>query len=168
MSMGSSEGFKEYAQKWRDLAGRVQPPLNDREMVDMFMGTMTGPFFNLLIGSSSSGFTKMVLSGERIESGIKSGKIPMAASSNAEKKPFAGKREANVVYGQKGRNKADNHNQDVRVILVSNSTPTQQHQQGNQHKEVPPKKQFTIINMSLVQVLQHMLKAELIMLKAPM
>ena len=54
--MGSREGFKEYAQKLRDLAGRVQPPLNDREMVDMFMGTLTGPFFNLLIGSSSSGF----------------------------------------------------------------------------------------------------------------
>ena len=57
MYMSSREGFKEYAQKWRDLAGRVQPPLNDHEMVDMFMGTLTGPFFNLLIGSSSSGFT---------------------------------------------------------------------------------------------------------------
>ena len=56
MTMGSNEGFKEYAQKWRDLDGRVQPPLTDRELVDMFMGTLTGPFFNLLIGSSSSGF----------------------------------------------------------------------------------------------------------------
>ena len=79
MSMGSREGFKEYAQKWWDLAGRVQPPLNDREMVDMFMGILTGPFFNLLIGSSLSGFTEMILTGERIENGIKSGKIPMAA-----------------------------------------------------------------------------------------
>ena len=26
MSMGTGEGFKDYAQKWRDLAGRVQPP----------------------------------------------------------------------------------------------------------------------------------------------
>ena len=25
MSIGASEGFKNYAQKWRDLAGRVQP-----------------------------------------------------------------------------------------------------------------------------------------------
>ena len=30
MSLGSGEGFKEYAQKWRDLAGRVKPPLTDR------------------------------------------------------------------------------------------------------------------------------------------
>src|SRR4051812_29444382 len=42
MSMGPKESFKEYAQKWRDLAGRVQPSLTDRELVDMFMGTLTG------------------------------------------------------------------------------------------------------------------------------
>src|ERR1044072_9374762 len=29
MSMGRDENFKEYAQKWRDLAGRVQPPLSN-------------------------------------------------------------------------------------------------------------------------------------------
>ena len=74
--MGTNEGFKEYAQKWRDLAGRVQPPLTDRELVDMFMGTLTCPFFYLLIGSSSSGFTELILTGERVESGIKSGKFP--------------------------------------------------------------------------------------------
>ena len=54
--MGTNEGFKEYTQKWRDLAGRVQPPLTDRELVDMFMGTLMRPYFNLLIGSSSSDF----------------------------------------------------------------------------------------------------------------
>ena len=79
--MGSNEGFKEYAQKWRDLAGRVQPPLTDRELVDMFTGTLNGPFFNLLIGSSSSDFTELILTGERVECIIKSGKIPMAHAS---------------------------------------------------------------------------------------
>ena len=53
--MGASEGFKDYAQKWRDLAGRV----------DMFLGMLSGPFFNHLIGSLSSGFTKLILTGER-------------------------------------------------------------------------------------------------------
>ena len=71
MTMGSNEGFKEYAQKWRDLAGRVQPPLFERELMDMFMGTLTEPFFNHLIGSSSSGFTELILNGEHVESGLK-------------------------------------------------------------------------------------------------
>ena len=109
MTMGSSEGFKEYAQKWRDLAGRVQPPLNDTELVYMFMGTLNGSFFNLLIGSSSSGFTELILTGEHVESGTKSGKIPMASTSTAVKKPFIRKKDTNVAYGQRIRIKNDRH-----------------------------------------------------------
>ena len=99
MTMGSNEGFKEYAHKWRDLDGRVQPPLSGRELVDMFMGTLTSPFFNHLIGSSSSGFTELILTRERVEGGIKSGKILVVASSNALKKTSNGKKETNDVYG---------------------------------------------------------------------
>ena len=70
MSMSAGEGFKTYAQKWRDLAGRVKPPLSDRELVDMFLGTLSGPFFKHLIGSSSDGFTELIMTGERVEAGI--------------------------------------------------------------------------------------------------
>ena len=59
MAMVSSEGFKDYAQKWRYLEGRVQPPLSERKLVDMFLGTFSGPFFNHLIGSSSVGFAEL-------------------------------------------------------------------------------------------------------------
>ena len=75
MSLGAGKGFKDYAQKWRDMEGRVQPPLSNRELVDMFLGTLSGPFFNHLIGSSSAGFTEMILTGEKVEVGIRSGKI---------------------------------------------------------------------------------------------
>ena len=75
----------------------------------MFMDILTGPFFNLLIGSSSSGFTELILTGERVESGIKSGKIPMtsAFASNTVKKPFPGKKETNVLYGAMAHIKKD-------------------------------------------------------------
>ncbi|CAI8603357.1 unnamed protein product [Vicia faba] len=99
MTMGSNEGLKEYSQKWRDLVGRVQPPLSDRELLDMFMGTLTGPFFNHIIGSSSSGFTELILTREQVESGIKSEKLPVVASSSAVKKIFSGKKDTNAVYG---------------------------------------------------------------------
>ena len=98
MSMGSSEGIKDYAQKWRDLAGRFQPPLSDRELVDMFLGTLSCPFFNHLIGSSSVGFTELILTGERVEAGIRRCKIQKDASSSAVRKPFAGKKEVSAVY----------------------------------------------------------------------
>ena len=68
--MGASEGFKDCAKKWRDLVGRFQPPLADRELVDMFLGTLSGPFFNHLIDNLSSGFTELILTRERVEAGI--------------------------------------------------------------------------------------------------
>ena len=103
MSMGESEGFKDYAQKWRDLAGRVQPPLSDRELVYMFLGTLYGPFFNHLIDSSSAGFTELILTGERVEAGIQSGKIQKDTLSSAVKKPFTGKKEVNSIYNSRGQ-----------------------------------------------------------------
>ena len=86
--MVSSEGFKDYVQKWRDLTGRVQPPLSERELVDMFLGTLFGPFFNHLIGNSSVGFTELILTGERVEVGIKNGKIKKDASSTVVREPL--------------------------------------------------------------------------------
>ena len=118
--MGTGEGFKDYAQKWRDLAGRVQPPLADRELVDMFLGTLSGPFFNHLIGSSSAGFTELILIGERVEVGIKSGKIQEATPPDAHKKPYNGKKESNAVTGQKSR-----HDQHVGATQISDPTPVQ-------------------------------------------
>ena len=75
----------------------------------MFMCTQTGPFFNILIGSSSSGFIELILTGERVESGIRSETILVAVSSSVVKKTFNNKKETNAIYGQKGRGKNDHH-----------------------------------------------------------
>src|SRR3954465_7884902 len=158
MSMGPEESFKEYAQKWRDLAGRVKPSLTDRELVDMFMNTLTGPFYSHLLGSSSSGFTDLILTGERVESGIRSRKIQVATSSVTIKKPYNGKNESKTVG----------------AILVSSQAPTQQpqkdhrKQQGGQRTwKSKPKRSFTPLHMPLSQALQHLLNQSLITLLPP-
>ena len=99
------------------MVGRVQPPLSDRELVDMFMGMLSGPFFNHLIGNSSAGFTQLILTGERVEAGIQSRKIQKDASSSSIKKPFAGKKEAGVVYSLRGQNRAEQR-QTVSVVII--------------------------------------------------
>lgn len=40
LTQKSEESFKEYAQSWRDLAARVQPPMLEKELVDMFLSTL--------------------------------------------------------------------------------------------------------------------------------
>ncbi|CAI8609664.1 unnamed protein product [Vicia faba] len=133
----------------------------------MFMGTLTGPFFNLLIGSSLSGFTELILTGERVERDIKSGKIPMtsASASNTVKKPFHGKKKTNATYGERADTKKD-HRPSVNVVLISNPPSAQRQSSNNQQSEVP-RRQLTRISMSLSQALQHLLKANLVTLRDP-
>ena len=76
------------------------------------------------------------------------------------------KKEANVVYGQKGRSKNDCH-QFVGAVLIFNLTPVQKQQQGNQRRPDASLRQFTNIGMPLSQALQHLLKDELISLRDP-
>ena len=123
--MVSSEGFKDYAQKWRDLSGRVQPPLSERELVDMFLGTLSGPVFNHLIGSSSVGFTELILTGERVEVGIKSVKIQKDASSSAVRKTFIGKKEVGAVYPQRIQARTERR-PTVGAVMIPKPASTQQ------------------------------------------
>lgn len=74
-TQGPNESFNEYAQKWRELVARVQPPLMERELVDMFMGTLQGPYYNIMVGSTYTSFSELVMAGDRIEVGLKMGKI---------------------------------------------------------------------------------------------
>ena len=67
--------------------------------MDMFLGTLSGPFFNHLIGSSSAEFTDLILTGERVGVGIRSGKIQKDVSaSTTVKKPFTGRKEVSAVH----------------------------------------------------------------------
>ncbi|XP_050878763.1 uncharacterized protein LOC127082571 [Lathyrus oleraceus] len=85
------------------MACRVRPTLSDNELVDIFMGTLQGLYFEKMIGNSSTNFADMVTIGERVESGLKSGKITdTTTQQTTNKKPHGGfaKRkegEANVV-----------------------------------------------------------------------
>lgn len=128
-----NESFKEYAQKWRELAARVQPPMLEREMVDMFMSTLQGPYYDRMVGSTSVGFSELVMAGERIEAGLKMGKIQDTSSTNSSssssgafKKPFGGnvkknECETSVVYAQRGGGRPmypQRHHQHVNFVAI--------------------------------------------------
>jgi len=67
----------------------VEPPLSEKEVVTMFIDTLQSPFYDKMIRSISSNFSDIVVIGERVESGMRSGKI--THNSNAAiniKKPL--------------------------------------------------------------------------------
>ncbi|XP_050894768.1 uncharacterized protein LOC127101400 [Lathyrus oleraceus] len=111
-TQGPNEYFKEYAHKWHELAARVQPPMMERELVDMFMGTLQGPYYDRMVGSTSVGFSELVMSGERIEVGLKMSKIQStnagSSTGRSAKKPFGGypkkkEGESSAMYSQRGQ-----------------------------------------------------------------
>jgi len=64
-----SETFKEYAQQWRDLAAQVAPPMVEREIITMMVGTLPVFYYEKLVGYMPSSFADLVFAGERIEVG---------------------------------------------------------------------------------------------------
>lgn len=63
MTRKENESFKEYVQSWREMAGRVHPSLVDKELIDIFMGTLQGKYHERLISSIPHGFSNMMIIG---------------------------------------------------------------------------------------------------------
>ncbi|XP_050889700.1 uncharacterized protein LOC127094987 [Lathyrus oleraceus] len=83
LSKESNESFRGYAQRWRELAACVEPPLLDKELMELFRDTLQSPYFERMISSATSDFVNLVTIGERIENALKSGRI-QGASSNQD------------------------------------------------------------------------------------
>ncbi|KAL4302206.1 hypothetical protein GQ457_10G004520 [Hibiscus cannabinus] len=83
MEKKSNESFRQYAQRWRDVAAQVQPPLLEKETTMLFVGTLKKPFLSHMIGSATKDFSDIVMTGEMIENAIRSGKIEAEESSRS-------------------------------------------------------------------------------------
>ncbi|KAL4279625.1 hypothetical protein GQ457_03G008950 [Hibiscus cannabinus] len=64
MEKRSNESFRQYAQRWRDVAMQVQPPLLERELTPTFVGTLKAPFLQYLVGNATKSFEDLVISGK--------------------------------------------------------------------------------------------------------
>ena len=54
------ESIREYAQRWRDLAAQVHPPLLEKEMVTLFANMLKASYNKHVMGSSAQQFTNVV------------------------------------------------------------------------------------------------------------
>ena len=85
----ATESFREYAQRWRDFASQVQPPLTEKETAKIFVNSLKGIYHDKMLGNATKNFADMVVSGEIIESSIKNGLVEDSSSS---KKTGSGKK----------------------------------------------------------------------------
>ena len=128
MEKKTTETFREYAHKWRDLAAQVQSPMTDKELNKMFLNTLKAPYYDRMIGNSNTNFSDVVFVGEMIENGVKLDKI----ESTEAKKPTPKKKEGemhamsyqvkayNPSYSQQSSQGYQTYNQYARGRLYGN------------------------------------------------
>ncbi|KAK5839642.1 hypothetical protein PVK06_008458 [Gossypium arboreum] len=81
MEKKQSESFRQYAQRWREVATQVQPPLLEKETSMLFVNTLKAPFITHMVGNATMSFSDIEMSGEMIENAIRSGKIDAGESA---------------------------------------------------------------------------------------
>lgn len=98
MEMKRGESFREYAQRWRDIAAQIIPALTDKEIVDLFIKTLRAPYYDKCLSVASNNFADIVMVGERVDTGIRSKKIDVEESGNLKKMQWKKKEgEVNTV-----------------------------------------------------------------------
>ena len=69
------ESFQEYAQRWRELATQVLPPMMKDEMIKWFIDNLKPSHYEKMISAQVTHFTSLIPIGERIDEGIRIKKI---------------------------------------------------------------------------------------------
>jgi hypothetical protein len=119
MEKRDKESIREYAQRWRESAAQVNPPLLDKEMVTLFAYTLKAPYYEPVMGSSAHQFTDAVVMCESIEQGFKSGRIVVAS----EKRGFERKVVDHVGDDYRGRKNTFQNYHTPSQITNINSSP---------------------------------------------
>ncbi|KAI5424170.1 hypothetical protein KIW84_030403 [Lathyrus oleraceus] len=183
----------EYAQRWRETTSRVQPPMLEKEMANMFMNTLPGPYLERLVGCNASNFADVVSTRERVENYQKTYKIQSGGgSSSGVKKPFiqGQKRregDANAIssYQNRDNQRSNFQNYHQQPYVATMTTPSaaplqqqqphrqpaqyQQQQLGNrpayQQRPRMMDRRFDTLPMSYVQLLSSLQQLQLVQLR---
>ncbi|KAK2390738.1 hypothetical protein QL285_064254 [Trifolium repens] len=87
LTQRENESFKEYAQRWRELAAQIRPPLEEKELTKLFLNTLSPFYYKKMVASAPNNFTEMVGMGMRLEEGVREGRLVNgnAPANNAKK-----------------------------------------------------------------------------------
>lgn len=67
LSKNDKESFKEYAQRWRELAAQVDPPIVGKELTSLFMDTLSPIYWEKMFGGVTSSFADLITIGGLME-----------------------------------------------------------------------------------------------------
>jgi hypothetical protein len=181
MTQGDKETFKEYAQRWRNVAAQVSPRIEEKEMTKLFLKTLNQFYYKKMIGSAPKNFEEMVGMVVQLEEGVREGRLIMesvlASSSNKFGNNFPRKNEQEVSMVAQGRPQqkylAYQHIDAVTPATTTIQQPGYQPQYPQQpyHQQQPRQQasraQFAPIPVKYDGLLPQLLERNLVQTKAP-
>ncbi|XP_017621967.1 uncharacterized protein LOC108466117 [Gossypium arboreum] len=142
----------QYAQRWKEVAMQVQPPLLEKETTMLFINTLKAPFITYMIGSTTKSFADIVMAGEMIENAIRGGRI-----EGEGVKRSAPRRKDNEVNNTSGFNSKAVTVSQPKVATVGQQD-SQKQESNTRHKRM----QFTPIPVTYRELYQNLYDAHAI------
>src|SRR4030043_2345129 len=88
MTQKENESFKEYAQRWREVASQINPPPAEKELTKIVLETLDGFYYDRMVASAPSDFTEMVNMGVRLEEAVREGRLVKEGASASNMRKF--------------------------------------------------------------------------------
>src|SRR6266487_4459232 len=176
MSQRDKESFKEYAQRWREIAAQICPPLEEKEMTKIFLNTLDSFYYERMIASAPSDFTEMVNMGMRLEEGVRQGRLTREkVLTNTAKRygnNFSEKKEFEVgMVAQGGHHSRNPVYQHVAAIALPPQYPQSHHlpssQQSFNHNRAHKSPPFDPIPMKYADLLPALLAKNFVQTRPP-
>ena len=170
MTQSDNESFKAYAQRWRDVAAQVRPPLEEKELTEIFLETLDQLYYEHMLASASGSFAKMMTMGMRIEEWVRTGRLVK------ESVPTKGSEEEDedmsVVESQPQQQYLAYHPISV-VMPITNDVQSPGYQPRFQQYQQRPLQQaqkaprYDLIPMKYAKLLHYLLERNLVQTRPP-
>lgn len=124
ISRKDKETFKEYTQRWREIVAQVSHSLEEKEMINLFLNTLSAFYYDRMVASAPSDFTEMVNMGLILEEGVREGRLKEGSSSDGSRKngndlPKKKEHDANVISQEKCRRLLRNSQRHQHVASIN-------------------------------------------------
>ena len=151
----STENYREYALRWRKEAAKVQPPMSEREITEMFIRTQGPEYYERMLCMMGQKFVEIVKVGEALEDGFKTGKLTKLTALR-----YNGK-SAGISDMDKSKGKLEEVSTITATHRMSDSKREYQNHNVNQEKFPRPKfrkapKVFTPLRESQTQLYERL------------
>ncbi|GAU37801.1 hypothetical protein TSUD_276190 [Trifolium subterraneum] len=176
LSQKEKESFKEYAQRWRELAAQIRPPVEEKELCKLFLHTLSPFFYEKMVGVVSRSFTEMVEMGMCLEEGVRQGRLTREkALTNTAKRygnHFSEKQEFEVgMEAQGGHNSSNPAYPHIAAITLPTQYQQSHHlpspQQSFNHNRAQKNQPFDPIPVKYADLLPALLAKNFFQTRPP-